>query len=148
MDKILVAVDGSESANRALMKAKKIGTAFNSKITILHVIEDVTNPDALYTDALYVSHAVGYDKIVQKNLEEQSAKLLDSYMDNFKDYTGQVDTLTAKGKPGDTIIKVSKDDYNLIVMGHRGLGALAGAMLGSVSHKVVNKSAMSVLIVK
>lgn len=144
MKNILVAVDGSKSADRALMKAKKIGTAFNSKITILHIIEDLSNPDALH-----ISFAAGYDATVQKHLQEQSAELLDDYMKNFKDYSGTVDTLTQKGKPGDTIIKVAKEKgCSLIVMGHRGLGTLAGAMLGSVSHKVVNKSGISVLIVK
>lgn len=144
MDKILVAVDGSESADRALMKAKEIGSVFNSTITILHVIEDLSNPDAFH-----MSLAAGNSASVQRKLKAQSIELLETYKEKFKDYKGQVDTLTGKGKPGDTIIRVAKeDDYSLIIMGNRGLGPVAGAMLGSVSHKVVNKSAISVLIVK
>lgn len=144
MKNILVTVDGSESANLALLKAKEIGAAFNSKITILHVVEDIAS-----TDNLRLSLAAGYNLTAQKKLEEKSAKLLDTYMENFKDYSGAVDTLTRKGKPGNTIIKVAEEgDYSLIVMGNRGLGAFAGAMLGSVSHRVVNKSNVSVLIVK
>lgn len=39
MEKILVAIDGSETGNKALLKAKAMGTAFRSEITILYVME-------------------------------------------------------------------------------------------------------------
>lgn len=144
MDKILVAVDGSKTAEKAVLKAKEIGKVFNSAIVILHVVEDLANPDAFH-----MSYLAGSDKITQNKLEEKSGILLDEYLEIFNDYDGKVEGLTGKGKPGDTITKVAElEDCNLIIMGSRGLGAFSGAMLGSVSNKVVNRSKMSVLIVK
>lgn len=144
MKNILVAVDGSQNAHRAVMEAKKIGTLFNSKITILNVIEDHTNPSLFSVD-----HVSGYGLLVQKELEKHSVKLLDTYMKNFKDYSGEVETLTKVGQPADQIQEVAEETgSNLIVMGSRGLGTFPGLMLGSVSNKVINRSQVSVLIVK
>lgn len=144
MKKILVALDGSENANKSLMEAKQLGMAFNSDITLLHVIEDLANPDAFS-----VNYTIGNAVTIQNELREQSGKLLDEYMENFKDYKGQVNTMTKRGKPGNTILEVAEEgNYDLVVLGSRGLGVFAGTMLGSVSNKVVHKVKSSVLIVK
>lgn len=144
MKKILVAVDGSKNARRALMEAKKIGTAFNSEIIIIHVIEDLANPSTFYA-----SYTSGHAATVQREMEEKSRELLDTYMEDFRDYEGKVESITRRGRPGTIIKKVAEDEScDLIVMGSRGLGAFSRAMLGSISNKVVNKAKMSVLIVK
>ncbi len=144
MQKILVAVDGSDNGFRALMRAKKIGSAFKCKITILHVVEDHVNPTLFSVDNIS-----GYDVLLQKELERESAKLLDSYMEHFKDYEGEVETITENGNPANEIIKLAeKGEYCLIVIGSRGLGPFTGAMLGSVTNRVVNKSKVDVLTVK
>jgi len=53
------------------------------------------------------------------------------------------------GKPAEEIMKVaSKHHANLIVMGAKGLGAIARFLLGSVSTRVVQHSSCSVLVVR
>lgn len=53
------------------------------------------------------------------------------------------------GKPAEEIMKVaSKHQADLIVMGAKGLGAIARFLLGSVSTRVVQHSAYSVLVVR
>ncbi len=39
MKEIIVAVDGSEHSMRAVEKAKEIGKAFDSHITLVHIVE-------------------------------------------------------------------------------------------------------------
>ncbi|MGO1470886.1 MAG: universal stress protein, partial [Tissierella sp.] len=54
-----------------------------------------------------------------------------------------------RGDPADAIIKeTEKEDYDLVVMGSRGLGTFSRAILGSVSNKVLNHVETNVLIVK
>jgi nucleotide-binding universal stress UspA family protein len=53
------------------------------------------------------------------------------------------------GKPAEEIMKAaSKHRADLIVMGAKGLGAIARFLLGSVSTRVVQYSSCSVLVVR
>lgn len=143
MKNILVAVDGSENAERALKKAKEIGTAFKSKITILHVVEEA------FPSAKNMSKGdISKKNELEKNIKGTSKKALDAYMEKFEDYDGEVETLIKSGKPGNEIIKVSEEGYDLLIIGSRGLGAFSRAMMGSVSNKVVNHVKTPVLVIK
>lgn len=144
MDKILVAIDESDSCDRALIRAIDLATSCESSITLLHVIEDNLSPTILSLDSITID-----DVLLQKELEKKSERLLDSYRLKAKDFCGKLETLTRSGKPANEIIDVAeKEDYDLIIIGKRGSGDFPGAMLGSVSNKVVNKSNVDVLTVR
>jgi nucleotide-binding universal stress UspA family protein len=54
-----------------------------------------------------------------------------------------------EGPPADAILNVAQvRECDLIVMGSRGRGALAGLLLGSVSHRVVAHARMPVMVVR
>lgn len=141
MEKILVAIDGSKNSERALMKAKKIGTALNSEITIIHVMKDISQSP-------YSSMNVSLGSL-KDSFEKQAMEILEHSLENFKDYNNKVDSLLETGNPGYKIAEVAKEgEYDLIVIGSRGLDTLSRVMLGSVSNRVVNKAETSVLVVK
>lgn len=141
MEKILVAIDGSENSHRALMKAKKIGTALNSEITIINVMKDVQQPP--------YSRINEYRGPLKDVFNKQAREIIEHAMEDFKDYKYKVDTLIEKGNPGNEIARVAEEGgYTLIIIGSRGLGAVSRLMLGGVSNKVVNNSNISVLVVK
>ncbi|GFR76878.1 universal stress protein MJ0531 [Elysia marginata] len=53
------------------------------------------------------------------------------------------------GKPGETIVKVSKEEeVALIVLGSRGMGTLRRTLMGSVSDYVMHHSHIPVLVCK
>ena len=55
----------------------------------------------------------------------------------------------AKGRPSTTIVdEAERIDVDLIMMGSRGLGSIAGWILGSTSRRVVDDCKKPVLIVK
>jgi nucleotide-binding universal stress UspA family protein len=59
------------------------------------------------------------------------------------------DPVCQLGKPADEILKIaSKHHADLIVMGAKGLGAIARFLLGSVSTRVVQRANCSVLVVR
>ena len=65
------------------------------------------------------------------------------------DVPSTVSTETIAGDPAEAIIKIADTrKCDLIVMGSRGLGRLAGLVLGSVSQKVVSHAPCPVLIVR
>lgn len=141
MEKILVAVDGSENGRKALKKAKEIGRAMNSEITILHVVNDQrNNPYIVETE---------YRNQIMKAYAEQGEKILKSELEMFEDYKGKVTTLLKFGESAKEIINTAEEGkYDLVVMGSRGLSTLSRMMLGSISSKVVHNIRVSVLIVR
>ncbi len=52
------------------------------------------------------------------------------------------------GNPAEVIIKTSRDSFDLIVMGSRGLGGLNGVLLGSVSNQVSHYASCPVLLTR
>jgi nucleotide-binding universal stress UspA family protein len=61
----------------------------------------------------------------------------------------EIHTELIEGDPAEAIIEVPKTrESNVIIMGLRGLGRLAGLMLGSTSQKAVSHAHCPVLIVR
>ena len=53
------------------------------------------------------------------------------------------------GHPGSVILEeIVNEKIDLVVMGNRGYGPIAGAMLGSVSQRILTKAECPVMIVK
>jgi nucleotide-binding universal stress UspA family protein len=62
---------------------------------------------------------------------------------------GKVTSKLLIGKPGDMILReAALGEFDLIIIGNRGLSGLKELVLGSVSHQVVDQSKIPVLVVK
>lgn len=141
MKKILVPIDGSEFSTIALIKAREIGEKMNSDITIFNVIRPIQ-------DYKYV-HNKDFYKEAEASLLSQSNELLEKERKNFEDYPGEVDSIYKRGDPAEEIVKYAEEgNYDLVIMGSRGLGAFSRTLIGSVSDKVIHHIKTSVLIVK
>lgn len=136
---ILVPIDGSLHAQRALDYAADMAARYGARLSLLHVIINVMSsrvPDELRD----------YSKIEHIEISERdmllgvATKLMDSAKARARelgvsDISASIDT----GNPAAVIVKYCEDhDIDLIVMGRRGLGDLGGLMIGSVSHKVAH----------
>lgn len=61
----------------------------------------------------------------------------------------QLETRLLQGSPADEILGELRDhDYDLVVLGSRGRGAVSSALLGSVSHHVLHHGSVPTLIVR
>lgn len=140
MKKILVPLDGSDNSKKALQKAKEIALGCKSEVTLVHVINDLKHPYIMEAEFLIETRKV---------LNRQGEEVLKEGLEEFGEYPEKVNTILRAGDPAQEIIEMAeKEGYDLVVMGSRGLGVLARAMIGSVSHKVLNQIRVSVLIVK
>lgn len=139
MNRILVPIDGSENAMKALLKAKEIASLKTSDIMILTVIENVKG---------ITVNAKSADDISREN-RQFAEDILEAALEEFKDYEGKVETDYRVGDVAEKIIDViSEKEISLVVMGRRGLGTFSRAFLGSVSNKILNNVKTSVLIVR
>lgn len=138
--KILVTTDGSKNAERALLKAKEEAECKNAIVTILAVVKP-----------MFLTY-YGKSEVLKKDskaIEEGKKKLLKKSLELFEDYSGKVETKLRKGDPAEEILNEAEEyEHDLIIMGSKGLGVFAKALLGSVSTKVLNHTKTDVLIVK
>lgn len=124
---ILVAVDGSHPSFRATAAALRYAAVSGARVTVQHVIDAIDDAVGPVTE--------GYLKPVIERMalaEHPRAR-----------YVLDV------GKPASRILDRAVDEASdLIVMGARGLGKVAGILLGSVSHRVASGAHASVLVVR
>jgi len=142
----LVAIDGSEHANKALDYALDLAEKYSATVTILNVFQEPVMgylgepfaypvPLAEYTKELRDSHG----KMLSKALEKA---------EKAKPHL-KISAILKQGRPSDRIVETAKEgDFDLIVMGHRGLGKVKEFFLGSVSDRVADEASCPVLIVR
>lgn len=139
-ERILVAVDGSDNSERALIKAKRHGEQVGGEITILTVVDPISIGIYSYSELSKRDYDVL--KSVGESVLTESLKIID-------DTKGKVNTKLKKGSPADEILKEAEDgNYDLIIMGSRGFGVFSKSILGSVSQKILNHTETDVLIIK
>lgn len=133
--RIIVPVDGSRHALRALDVAVDLAAQRGHRICLLHVVPSGGIPQGMEQWAaienVHDSPRWLYDEGVAQNV-------LTAAEDRIADKSSlQVERVVDRGDPAKCIIAFSKaGDVAMVVMGCRGLSDFAGLVLGSVAHKV------------
>jgi nucleotide-binding universal stress UspA family protein len=133
---ILVAWDGSVHAEHALVEAIDIAHTQGARLTLLTVAAPVRVWAGPYVPT-----------ITEDELVQAAEKIVAEGEERVPDDVPH-DARTAAGHAGIELLKrAAAADHDLIVMGSRGRGAVRSAVLGSVSHYVLNHADVPVLIV-
>ena len=136
---ILLAVDGSEHALHAARMAANLARAMQSEHLWIVVSYDII--------PLYLGEPNLQQVINARLLEAQ--EILQKAVSAVGEIPAEIHTELIEGSSAEAIIEVARTrTSDLIVMGSRGLGRLAGALLGSTSQKVVSHAPCPVLIVR
>ena len=143
---ILVPVDGSGNAGRAIDFAGELAARYDAKVILLHAIHYRFGrlPDELHKYAVS-EHLEGPGEVVAI-----VGKLLDSAEVRARNAgAGDVESDSREGEPAAVILDAAKSfDADLIVMGSRGLGELKSLLVGSVSNKIFHHADAPVTIVR
>ncbi len=140
LSKILVPIDGSEGANRALDMAVRLADG---------------NPN-LQIDVLYVAPIPRLNEEMSAELahivdlmKEDGNKILSAALDYLGDVAEQADVVCLAGtNPAAEIVKLlEKGGYDLVIVGNRGLSGRK-EYAGSVSYKVLHAAPTPVLVAK
>jgi nucleotide-binding universal stress UspA family protein len=136
---ILVAIDDSAHAARALDEALDLARAQRSRLTIIAV---ASRPAWRYMAGPYAG---------MMPTQEETDAVAEKTIAAARDRAGDdipVTTVVGRGSTAEAILARAREgDHDLIVMGSRGRGAAASAILGSVSHHVLHHGRVPVLIV-
>jgi nucleotide-binding universal stress UspA family protein len=137
---ILVCVDGSAHAERALSEAIDLAAAERSRLTILTAI-----PHPPYWACNPVT-AAGIEPLANDLVNEAKATLK-AAVDQVPVAIPVTKILTHEPIREALIARIKSGEHDLVVMGSRGRGALSSSLLGSVSHYALNHSQVPVLII-
>jgi nucleotide-binding universal stress UspA family protein len=138
-DKILLAVDGSEHALHAARTAAELARTMKPSEFRIVVSYD--------TIPLYLGEPNLQFAIDSRKLDAE--EILNLAIKEVGNIPCEIHTEIIEGDAAEAIIDVAVTRASdIIVMGSRGLGRLAGLLLGSTSQKVVAHAPCPVLIVR
>ena len=139
--RILVGVDGSEHARRAVSWCAKYAPALGAEVVAVHAIET----------PVYAVPTMAYVPIPPLS-EEERRTLHDTIR---TEWCGELEragvayrVVSAEGPPASVIIEVAQhEDAELVVTGRRGRGGFAELVLGSTSHSLTHHLQRPLVIV-
>ncbi|MDH3312720.1 MAG: universal stress protein [Nitrosopumilus sp.] len=136
INKILVALDGSKNSQRVLDMGIYLARKADTKLIGITVISNIPKK----------YHHLSYP-------EKPVLLVADKMMESAKRKCAQNGILFERkidfGDPGSKITKFAESlNFDIIIIGTRGMSGIKEKLLGSVSNHVVHKSSIPVMIVK
>lgn len=137
-ERILVATDGSEHAERAVEHALTVAAKFDATLHALSVVETRTAYDS----------AIVEPDVVTENLRKIGESALESVSDRAETRDVECVTELTEGVPSERIIEYCEaNDVDLIFLGERGHSAFKTVLLGSTTEAVIHSSEVPVTVV-
>jgi nucleotide-binding universal stress UspA family protein len=137
--KLLVTLDGSESAERVMPYAMALANSFQSELLLLSVPEV---PEASRFGAV-----VDWVEAMRSEAEIETWKYLDSIVAAVHDECPSVRTIVTGSRPATAIADVSEsEEVDVIMMATRGRGGLDRLWMGSVAERVVQQTQLPVFL--
>jgi nucleotide-binding universal stress UspA family protein len=140
---LLVAIDGSPHAERALEEAIDLARSTGGSLTLAAVVPGLP-PWIVAPGGMAPPVDIG---ALEREVTREFQDLLDQGAATVpEDLPSQ--TVLLHGHASSAIVsQVRKGGHDLVVMGSRGRGELTSMVLGSVSHAVLHESPVPVLVV-
>jgi nucleotide-binding universal stress UspA family protein len=137
---ILVAVDGSPHADRALTEAIDLARGSHARLTIITAAGDPRT-------GTMMALASGAAATLGPAMLREADRILRAAADRVPDDISVTTILTEKPIRQAILKRIVEGNHDIVVMGSRGRGAVRSAVLGSVSHHILHHSPVPVLIV-
>lgn len=135
--KILIAIDGSKTSMHALREVIDFSKSYNPDITIISVIPPYDGD----LDALWINN-------IDSSIKRQCDIAISDALKIAKDAGISVSAVCEEGKIHEKIVDFADSgNYDLIVMGKKGMSLIEKAFVGSVTSRVIGYSRQDVLVI-
>src|SRR5207245_121882 len=138
---VLVPIDFSATADRALAYAIALAQQLQARLTLLHVLD--------MTPVTMDEMTAGVTATYLEAQETEAQHLLQASLERVQRAGLQGDSLLVQGTPTQTIVETAgEQQVDLIIMGTHGRTGLAHVFLGSVAEHVVRQAPCPVLVTR
>lgn len=147
MRRLLVAADGSASADQAALFAGRLASRFGAKVDVISVVPKSSAIAAAWLGMApeMPATAFGTDSALEQAKRISQSAASDAKRGGCRHVSWSVEI----GDPARTVVSVADGlNADAIVMGRRGTGNMSGLLLGSVSTKVSHLSERTVMTVR
>ena len=146
--KILIGVDGSEDAYKALIKVIDFYQKWNCEIVTFHSIKHHMIP--VGTPFFGIGYQMAFTSNISKEYSIVGKKILEETKKIFKKEEIPIETrLVEDIEPEKYIIdKVKEENFDLVILGSKGHHSKVHTLLGTVSSHVVNNVDCDALIIR
>jgi nucleotide-binding universal stress UspA family protein len=144
---VLTPVDDSSDTPALLERVRRLADSWHARVTLLHVLSN-----SLYSYVASIAYAHGHDEAtaareIRETIDDEGRRWLNALADTgFR--RELVDVVVSHGDAGDeTLSLATRIDPDLIVLGRRGSGLVAPALMGSTVGTVLHGARCPVLVV-
>ena len=131
---ILAPVDGSELSGKALTLAVDIAEKYDANLSVLFVASPKIDEELRHFTTL--EYNLKDDSAVTAVSEQMGKSTINRMINKLKTNV-VIRTVVLFGDPAARIVEYSmNNNFDMVVMGNRGLSDIKGMMMGSVSRKV------------
>jgi nucleotide-binding universal stress UspA family protein len=129
MKKILVPIDGSKHSDLAIKKAREFAELSGGSVVLLNVND-------------FHQHMFNYNSGVEEHFielfDQMADNILESGRDKLSELGDRVETVKLEGSVANKIIDyANSNDFDLIIIGSHGKGAIHEFLMGGVAHKII-----------
>ncbi len=136
--RILIAVDGSPGGLSAVRLGGEMAEGREAEVMLVHAVP--LPPMVPGVDQAISEESLDY-------LEETADTALSAAEGILADMNVKGERIVRAGSPAEVILGVAEDrDVDVIVVGHRGFGAMKRFILGSVSSKLAHHARCALLL--
>lgn len=136
--RILIAVDGSPGGEAATRLGGEMAEGREAEVLLVHAVP--MPPMVPGVDQAMSEESLEY-------LEERAHKSLLAAEDILASMNVKAERVIGAGSPAEVILEVAEDRrVDVIVVGHRGFGAVKRFILGSVSSKLAHHARCALLL--
>jgi len=136
-ERLLVAVDHSETSARVIAAAKDLALLSKGKVWVLHLLE---------------KEVIAQMGDVPSESEQEARRAVTEGVDALRqagvDAEGEIRPTTFGHAAREILADAKEHDADVIIMGSRGRSDFAGAILGSTAHKVIHLTDRPVLVIR
>jgi nucleotide-binding universal stress UspA family protein len=153
LKKILLVTDGSQCSDFASNYLGAFPLPEGAHITVMHVMPPAIPPVIIEPTLGAVSAHAVYSpeelKAEQVEFEKEGTAILDKTIRTLEAHGLEAETVMVSGDAAEEIINYAREhNIDMIVAGSRGMGAVRGWLMGSVSRKLVHYAGCSVMIAR